>query len=104
MVAVGIIAALFVCVTAANPEESTARFATPEEYVGYKVLDPRNQRIGSVKELLVNASKELEYIRVRVGLLGLKSVLIPVQSVWVDEKRRILLLHQRSIGSRRIDD
>ena len=90
--------------TASNSEESTGQFATPEEYVGYEILDPWYQRIGSVKELLVNAGRELEYIRVRVGLLGLKSVLIPVQSVWVDEKRRIILLHQRSIGSRRLDD
>jgi PRC-barrel domain len=95
---------MIVSYTAANPEESAGRFATPEEYVGYEVLDPRYQRIGSVKELLVSAGKELEYVRVRVGLFGLKSVLIPVQSVWVDEKRRIILLHQRSIGTRRIDD
>ena len=90
--------------TSANTEYSTGRIAPPEEYVGYEVLDPRYQRIGTVKELLVNAGKEVEYIRVRVGLLGLKSILIPVQAVWVDEKRRILLLHQRSVGVRRIDD
>jgi hypothetical protein len=55
--------------------------------VGYEFLDPWYQRMGSVKELLVNAGKELEYIRVRVGLLGLKSVLIPVRSGFSDTKR-----------------
>lgn len=85
--------------TAANPEESDGRFATPEEYVGYEVLDARYQRIGSVEEILVNAGNEPEYVRVRIGLLGLRSVLIPVQTLWVSEKRRILLLQKEPIGS-----
>jgi hypothetical protein len=87
----------------ANPKEATGRFASPEEYVGYEVLDPRYQRIGSVEELLPNAGMEPEYIRVRVGLLGLRSVLIPVQSVWMDKGRRILQLRHRSHGVRRVD-
>jgi hypothetical protein len=87
----------------ANPEEPTGLFASPEEYVGYEVLDPRYQRIGSVEELLPNAGMEPEYIRVRVGLLGLRSVLIPVQSVWMDKGRRILQLRHRSHGVRHVD-
>jgi hypothetical protein len=87
----------------ANSKEATGRFAFPEEYVGYEVLDPRYQRIGSVEEILPNARMEPEYIRVRVGLLGLRSVLIPVQSVWMDKGRRILQLRHRSHGVRRVD-
>ena len=87
----------------ANPKDVTWRFTSPEEYVGYEVLDPRYQRIGSVEELLPNAGQEPAYIRVRVGLLGLRTVLIPVQSVWVDKGRRILQLRHRSHGVRRVD-
>jgi len=83
---------VIVSYTAVNPEESTGRFAVPEECVGYEVLDPWYRRIGSVEELLVNKGGEPEYLRVRNGLLGLKLFLIPVRTVEVDAARRILLL------------
>ncbi len=78
--------------TAANPEESTGQAAVPEECVGYEVLDPWYRRIGSVEELLVNRGGEPEYLRVRTGLFGLRSFLIPTRTVEVDAVRRILLL------------
>ena len=56
-----------------------------------------------MEELLVNAGREPEYVRERVGLLGLRSVLIPVQSVLVDERRRILQLRHKSHGVRWVD-
>ena len=83
---------MIVSYTAVNPEESTGRLAVPEECVGYEVLDPLYRRIGSVEELLVNEGGEPEYLRVRIGLLGLRSFLIPVRTVEVDAVRRILLL------------
>ncbi len=64
----------------------------PEKYVGYKVRDPEGRRIGSVKELSTNMYGEPEHIRIWVGLFKLRSVLIPVELVAVDEKRRTLIL------------
>ncbi len=68
------------------------RFEAPEKYVGYRVHDPEGRRIGSVKELFTNAYGEPEYLRVRMGLFGLKSVLIPIGFVAIDEERRTLTL------------
>lgn len=82
---------------------SIGRFAAPEEYIGFEVLDARYRKMGRVGELLVNAAGEPEYVRVRVGWLGLRSVLVPVRAIWVDRRRRILMLHQRSSRSRSVD-
>ena len=68
------------------------RFKAPEKYVRYRVRDPEGRKIGSVKELFTNAYGEPEYVRVKLGLLGLKSVLIPVGFTRIDEERRTLTL------------
>jgi hypothetical protein len=68
------------------------RVEAPREYAGYKVLDPEGHKIGSVLELFVNLQNEPEYLRVKLGLFGLKTVLIPVKIVSVDEGRRALVL------------
>ncbi len=59
-------------------ERAGGRFETPEEYVGYEILDPEGRKIGRAKEVFTNAHGEPEYVRVRIGLLGMRSVLIPV--------------------------
>ena len=68
------------------------RFAGPESYVGFWLCDPREKRIGMVEKLFVNWSGEPEYVSVTVGFFGFKSLLLPVQTVVVDEQRRILVL------------
>ena len=75
-----------------QPTELRDRFERPEECAGYWVCDPLGQKVGSVEELFVNGRGEPEYIRVRVGLFGLKSILLPVEGVAVQEERRALLL------------
>jgi hypothetical protein len=45
-----------------------------------------------VKELFAAAHGEPQYVRVRVGFFGLRSVLIPVCFVAIDEERRALTL------------
>ncbi len=71
---------------------SGRHFEAPEEYAGYRVLDPKGRKIGSVKELFVSADDGVKYVEVKMGLLGLQSVLIPVGLVAVDDERRVLLL------------
>jgi len=60
--------------------------------VGYGVYDPLGQKIGNVERVFVNGNHEPEYVRVRIGLFGSKSVLIPVVTVEVDDRRRALVL------------
>jgi hypothetical protein len=68
------------------------RLEAPEEAVGYRVCDPLGQKIGAAEEIFVNEDMEPQYVRVKVGLFGTKSVLIPVVSVSVDEERRAITL------------
>ena len=68
------------------------RFETPLQCAGYRVLDPRGGKIGKLKRLFLNGSGGAEYAEVKVGLYGMKRVLIPVQTVTVDTERRFLVL------------
>jgi hypothetical protein len=77
---------------AASPEERSSSIQTAERYAKYRVCDPSGRRIGRTERVFANRRGEPEYIRVKMGLFGLKTVLIPVQSVAVDEERRALVL------------
>ena len=68
------------------------RFEAPNQCAGYWVRDPRRRKIGRLKRLFLNGSGGAEYAEVKVGLFGLKTVLIPVQSVTVDAELRFLVL------------
>ena len=78
--------------TTIDPREPGNRLEAPEECAGYEVLDPLGHRLGSVEKLFVNDDQEPEYIRVKMGLFGLKTVLIPVTFATIDKERRILVL------------
>jgi hypothetical protein len=68
------------------------RFEAPKQCAGYRVRDPRGRKVGRLKRLYLNESGGPEYAEVKVGLLGLKTVLIPLQSVSADAERRFLVL------------
>jgi PRC-barrel domain len=78
--------------TAVSGKESGGSIWAYGEYVGYMVCDPTGQKIGRVEKLFLNGSGEPEYVRVKMGLFGSKTVLIPVQTVAADEERRALVL------------
>ncbi|MDP9475588.1 MAG: PRC-barrel domain-containing protein [Actinomycetota bacterium] len=69
-----------------------SQIGAPGSCEGYAICDPRGRKIGSVAEIFFNAFDEPEYINVKMGLFGLKTVLIPVTSVSVDEEQRTLTL------------
>jgi hypothetical protein len=79
--------------TTVDPGRPGDLLPIPGECVGYEVLDPLGQKLGTADELFVNANDEPEYVRIRMGFLGLKSVLLPVETVAVDKQRRTLVLH-----------
>src|SRR5215207_1206197 len=59
-----------------------------EKYEDYKVYDNQGQKIGKVDDLFVDESDREEYIGVKLGLLGMKSTLIPMEIVRVNESDR----------------
>jgi PRC-barrel domain len=68
------------------------RFEKPTQCAGYWVRDPRGRKIGRLKRFFLNGSGGPEYAEVKVGLFGLKTVLIPLQIVSVEAERRSLVL------------
>ncbi len=77
---------------AADDRGPIRQIEAPERYVGYGVCDPLGRKIGSVEKIFVNENHQPEYVRVKMGLFGLKSVLIPTKLVAIDEERRNLML------------
>jgi hypothetical protein len=78
--------------TAARGAWPVERFDAPKQCAGYWVCDPRGRKIGRLKRFYLNGSGGAEYAEVNVGLFGMKTVLIPLQSVSVDAERRSLVL------------
>ena len=78
--------------TAVNAKGSGGSTWNLEDYAGYAVCDPQGHKIGRAEKLFLNGRGEPEYVRVKLGLFGIKTVLIPVQTVAVDEERRALVL------------
>jgi hypothetical protein len=71
---------------------SAASSAASKKGAGFTVYDPLGQKIGNAEEVFVNWNEEPQYVRVRIGLFGRKSVLIPVQFAEVDYESEILVL------------
>jgi uncharacterized protein (TIGR02271 family) len=68
-------------------EERTDRFTALEErFEGYEVYDPNGEKIGKVDDLFVDENDQPEYIGVKMGLLGIKSTLIPWEIASADEE------------------
>src|ERR687890_907460 len=61
-----------------------------EKYEDYKVYDNAGERIGRVDDLFVDEADHEEYIGVKMGFLGLKSTLIPMEIVRVNDADRAI--------------
>jgi hypothetical protein len=61
-----------------------------EKYEDYKVYDNQGERIGKVDDLFIDETDREEYIGVKMGFLGLKSTLIPMDIVRVNEGERTI--------------
>src|SRR5215217_3256728 len=67
-------------------EERSDRFtAIEDQYAGYEVFDQVGEKIGKVDDLFVDESDQPEYVGVKMGFLGTRSTLIPMDIVTVDE-------------------
>jgi sporulation protein YlmC with PRC-barrel domain len=61
-----------------------------EKYEGYAVYDNRGVKIGKVDDLFIDETDHEEYIGVKMGFLGRKSTLIPMDIVRVNEADRAI--------------
>jgi hypothetical protein len=61
-----------------------------EKYEGYAVYDNRGEKIGKVDDLFIDEADREEYVGVKMGFLGRKSTLIPMDIVRVNEADRAL--------------
>jgi hypothetical protein len=61
-----------------------------ERYEDYKVYDNAGERIGRVDDLFVDEADHEEYIGVKMGFFGLKSTLIPMGIVRVNDRERTM--------------
>jgi uncharacterized protein (TIGR02271 family) len=76
-------------------EHRDDRFTAIEDrYAGYTVYDQDGEKIGKVDDLFVDENDQPEYIGVKMGFLGLRSTLIPLEIVRMDEERRALEVSQ----------
>jgi uncharacterized protein (TIGR02271 family) len=61
-----------------------------ERYAGYKVYDRDGEKIGKVEYLFVDENDQHEYVGVKMGFLGTKSTLVPMDIVREDEDHRVI--------------
>jgi sporulation protein YlmC with PRC-barrel domain len=59
-----------------------------EKYEDYAVYDNRGEKIGKVDDVFIDETDNEEYIGVKMGFLGRKSTLIPMDIVRVNEADR----------------
>jgi len=61
-----------------------------DKYDGFKVLDSSGGKIGKVDDLFIDENDREEYLGVKMGFLGLKSTLIPMDAVSVNESEKTI--------------
>jgi hypothetical protein len=72
-------------------EERSDRFTAIEDtFAGYTVYDQSYERIGKVDDLFVDENDNPEYIGVKMGFLGTRSTLIPMDMVRVNDERQLV--------------
>ena len=74
-------------------ERRSDRFVEMEErFAGYEVYDRDGDKIGKVDDLFLNERDEPEYVGVKMGFLGTKSTLIPMDAVSSDDDQQRLVV------------
>jgi PRC-barrel domain protein len=72
-------------------EERGDRFLELEvAYRDYTVYDQHYEKVGKVDDLFVDENDQPEYIGVKTGLLGMKSTLIPMELIRVNDRRKLI--------------
>ena len=75
----------------ADYEQRGDRFSEVEDqYSGYQVYDHHYEKIGKVDDLFVDETDRPEYVGVKMGFLGTRSTLIPMDIVRVNDERQLM--------------
>ncbi len=61
-----------------------------EAYKDYTVYDRHYEKVGKVDDLFVDENDRPEYIGVKMGFLGTKSTLIPIELVRINDRRELV--------------
>ena len=61
-----------------------------DQYAEYTVYDMHYEKIGKIDDLFVDENDNPEYVGVKMGFLGTRSTLIPIDIVRVNDKRRLV--------------
>ena len=61
-----------------------------QAYGEYTVYDQHYEKIGKVDDIFVDGNDQPEYIGVKTGFLGMKSTLIPIELVRVNDRRKLV--------------
>ncbi|MGB3681581.1 MAG: PRC and DUF2382 domain-containing protein [Rubrobacteraceae bacterium] len=61
-----------------------------DRYSDYKVYDEHYEEIGKVDDIFVDENDQPEYIGVKMGFLGMKSTVVPMDLVRVNERRGLI--------------
>ncbi len=61
-----------------------------ESYFGYKVYDQHYEEVGKVDEMFVDQNDRPTYLGLKIGLLGTKYTLIPMDLVRVNDRRELV--------------
>jgi uncharacterized protein (TIGR02271 family) len=64
--------------------------AIEDRFTGYEVYDQGYEKIGKVDDLFVDENDNPEYIGVKMGFLGTRSTLIPMDMVRVNDERHLV--------------
>ena len=78
--------------TAVGARRGERKAAGERTYEGYMLVDPLGQKLGRVERAFCNGAGEPQYVRIRMGLFGLRLALIPVMDLAVDHDNRDLAL------------
>jgi uncharacterized protein (TIGR02271 family) len=74
----------------ANEERSDRSTESKYSFAGYHVYDYHYEKIGKVDDLFVDENNQPEYVGVKMGFLGTRSTLIPIEIVRINDKRKLL--------------
>jgi uncharacterized protein (TIGR02271 family) len=71
-------------------ERSDGFTAIEDRFSGYEVYDHHYEKIGKVDDLFLDEQDNPEYIGVKMGFLGTRSTLIPMDMVRVNDERHLI--------------
>lgn len=61
-----------------------------QDYASYRVFDEHYEEIGKVDDIFIDENDRPEYVGVKMGFLGMKSTLIPMDIVRANDRRELL--------------